>query len=131
MISHTLTQKTSHEQLAAIYGAMAHPVRLEILDILAHGEACVCHLTAALEQRQPYVSQQLSVLRKAGLVVARRDGSMVFYRISDPHVLAILSIGKELVSPASAAEERMHASRAREIPGCPCPSCQKRKGRSK
>jgi ArsR family transcriptional regulator len=91
----------------------------------------VCHLTAALEQRQPYVSQQLSVLRKAGLVVARRDGSMVFYRISDPHVLAILSIGKELVSPASAAEERMHASRAREIPGCPCPSCQKRKGRSK
>ena len=59
---------------ADLIKAMAHPTRLHLLDILAQGEACVCHLTTILGQRQPYVSQHLMVLREAGLVTDRKDG---------------------------------------------------------
>ena len=49
--------------------AMAHPVRLQILDMLRGGdEVCVCHMEAALRRRQAYISQQLMVLRDANLV---------------------------------------------------------------
>lgn len=51
--------------------AMAHPTRLEILDILRRGEECVCHTEAALGRRQSYISQQLMALRDAGLVGSR------------------------------------------------------------
>ena len=47
---------TPYDQQAALFKALAHPARLRILDLLAQDEACVCHLTAALGQRQPYVS---------------------------------------------------------------------------
>jgi DNA-binding transcriptional ArsR family regulator len=65
---------TSYDDLAARFKALAHPVRLQILDMLRRGEACVCHMETALDKRQAYISQQLMVLRDAGLVDARKDG---------------------------------------------------------
>jgi DNA-binding transcriptional ArsR family regulator len=52
--------------LAGLGQAMAHPTRLHILEALARREACVCHLTALLGQRQAHVSQHLRVLKDAG-----------------------------------------------------------------
>jgi DNA-binding transcriptional ArsR family regulator len=66
--------------LAGLGQAMAHPTRLHILEALARREACVCHLTALLGQRQAHVSQHLRVLKDAGLVTDRREGQMVYYR---------------------------------------------------
>ena len=63
---------SSYQKQAQLFRALSHPVRLRILDILSRQEACVCHLTAILGKRQPYVSQQLATLRDAGLVTARR-----------------------------------------------------------
>jgi DNA-binding transcriptional ArsR family regulator len=53
---------------AVRFKALAHPVRLQILDMLRSGEVCVCHMEAVLGKRQAYISQQLMVLRDAGLV---------------------------------------------------------------
>lgn len=63
---------------------LADPVRLRIMKLLVthQDELCVCHLTGALALPQSTVSRHLSVLRNAGLVTARRDGTWIHYRIS-------------------------------------------------
>lgn len=72
------------------FKALAHPIRLQILDMLRSGEVCVCHMETALGKRQAYISQQLMTLRDAGLVEARKDGLSVFYRLIDDVVLGLL-----------------------------------------
>lgn len=61
---------------------LAHPTRLQILELLRGKELCVCDLQAALKQRQACVSQHLMVLREAGIVTCRKAGLRVYYRIS-------------------------------------------------
>lgn len=72
----------SDRNRATLLRTLAHPARLRILDLLARGPACVCDLVVALGRRQPYVSQHLSALREAGLVVATPEGRNVWYRIA-------------------------------------------------
>lgn len=103
----------SYDELAMRFKALAHPVRLQILDILRGGEICVCHIEAALDKRQAYISQQLMVLREAGLVDARKDGLKVFYQLSD-------SVSVQLLDTIFGSAE--HAKHDR-IEGCPCPHC--------
>jgi DNA-binding transcriptional ArsR family regulator len=108
--------------LAGLGQAMAHPTRLHILEALARREACVCHLTALLGQRQAHVSQHLRVLKDAGLVTDRREGQMVYYRLADGRTAAVLSLLKDLsrsLDPTLAYPEPPAA----RIPGCPCPHC--------
>lgn len=59
--------------------ALADEGRLRIVALLAHGELCVCHVEDALGLSQPAASRQLAVLRNAGVVDSRRDGSWVYY----------------------------------------------------
>jgi DNA-binding transcriptional ArsR family regulator/NAD-dependent dihydropyrimidine dehydrogenase PreA subunit len=71
-----------YKRQAAIARTLAHPVRLQILEALALQPACVCDLVALTRHRQPYVSQQLAVLRRAGLVKAERVGLQMRYRLA-------------------------------------------------
>jgi DNA-binding transcriptional ArsR family regulator len=61
-------RKDSYDSQVKLFKALMHPARLAILNVLRTGEACVCHMEAALGYRQAYLSQQLMVLRDAGLV---------------------------------------------------------------
>jgi DNA-binding transcriptional ArsR family regulator len=72
---------TRYNQQATLFKSLAHPARLGIIDVLRTGEACVCHLEAALGYRQAYISQQLSVLKDAGLITDRRDGKYIYFSI--------------------------------------------------
>jgi ArsR family transcriptional regulator len=78
------------ESEARLLALLAHPIRLQIVELLRHGEVCVCDMQAALNQRQAYVSQHLMALREAGLVTCRKDGLHVYYQLSDPRVLRVL-----------------------------------------
>ncbi len=69
---------------------LAHPARLRIVIELRAGEACVSELQAVLHRPQPYVSQQLAVLRESGIVACRREGQFVYYRLVDPFVEQLL-----------------------------------------
>ncbi len=72
--------KTMDTQL--IFDAVADATRRRILALLvAQGELCVCELTAALDDIQPKVSRHLGVLKDAGIVVPRREGTWMFYRL--------------------------------------------------
>jgi len=115
-------------QMALITRAMAHPVRLQIVDVLAHeGEACVCHLENRLGYRQAYLSQHLARLRQGEVVRARREGLNVYYSLADPSVV-------ELLQAAAYAAERLAIRRgAPPLPRpskrcsagpCPCPKCE-------
>ena len=64
--------------------ACADPTRLRILFLLSERELCVCELVAALEMPQGKVSRHLGHLRHAGVVVDRRDGTWVHYRLAAP-----------------------------------------------
>lgn len=69
--------------LSDVYKAASDPLRVRILAMLAHGELCVCHLHSSLEAPQPTVSRHLGILRHAGLVRARREGSWMHYALTD------------------------------------------------
>jgi DNA-binding transcriptional ArsR family regulator len=109
---------------AHLFRALSHPVRLRILDILNRQEACVCHLTCILGQRQPYVSQQLATLREAGLVADRRDGTLIYYRLADDHVATLLDEGKAVVGVLMGESLAFPPVPEEVLDNCPCPRCQ-------
>lgn len=88
----------SEEIIEGLFKAISHPVRLAILEELRTGECCVCHLEAQLGSRQAYISQQLAVLREAGLIKDRRDGWNVFYGVCDSRVFDLLNIAYALTN---------------------------------
>ena len=67
--------------VSRLFRALADETRLRIIALLSHGELCVCHIHEALELPQPNVSRQLGILRAAGVVEDRREGSWVYYRL--------------------------------------------------
>ncbi len=106
------------QELAALFKALMHPVRLAILDTLRDGEECVCHIESRLGYRQAYISQQLAVLRDAGLVRDERVGWNIYYRVSRPEVFALIDVARTMVGiPINYA-----ASDTRRD-DCPCPKC--------
>ena len=109
---------SAYDDSAKLFKALMHPARLEILEILRDGEHCVCHIEAALGQRQAYISQQLSVLREAGWVQDRRDGWNVHYRVTQPQVFALLDVASAMVGGV-----RQSAQDRRAMPNCSCPQC--------
>ena len=70
-------------QLSTDFQILGHPVRLQILDVLARhaGQVCVCDLEAAVPVKQPTVSHHLRLLREAGLVDSERHGQWAYYFI--------------------------------------------------
>lgn len=77
------------DEIAEWLKAMADPTRLRILHAMQKGEKCVTDLLEGMECSQANVSKHLAILRKAGLVECRREGSSVYYRIADPAVYEI------------------------------------------
>lgn len=97
---------------------LAHPERLRILDALRRDAECVCHLEALLGKPQPYVSQQLRVLREAGVIQDEKDGINVFYRLIDSDLLSLLDA---VLGPAHGDHEDI--VRHKRLISCPCPKC--------
>jgi ArsR family transcriptional regulator len=81
------------EELAPLFKAVADPMRLRLLSLIAcheGGESCVCDLTEAFDVTAPTVSYHLRILREAGLISSERRGTWVYYRIN-PAVMARMS----------------------------------------
>ena len=87
VIDNLATTEEDRQRSAAVARALGDPKRLCVLESLAGGEASVGELAGRVACQVPNMSQHLSVLRSAGLVTARRDGSTVYYRLSDPRIL--------------------------------------------
>ena len=117
MINNPTIEIQPYEAQAQLLKVLTHPARLAILDLLRDGEHCVCHMEAHLGYRQAYISQQLMVLREAGLIQDRRDGWNVFYRVAEPRIFAVLTAVEQtgcarVATPGTASQV-----------SCPCPKC--------
>lgn len=83
---------------AQFFQALAHPVRIRILEILVNGEASVQDLQKALSVDQPIVSQQLSRLRASGVVVNRKAGTTTYYTAADPLLRDLLAVARRILN---------------------------------
>ncbi len=79
--------------LADLFKLLGDPTRMRIVLALSAETLCVCDLATLLEMSPSAISHQLRLLRTAGLVHHRKEGKMVFYRLVDPHVRALLEEG--------------------------------------
>src|SRR5688572_17631351 len=79
---------------ADLFKALGHPVRIRILELLRTGEQAVSELQARLEIDPSSVSQQIAVLRNRQLIVGRKQGTSVYYRVIDEQVFELLDIAR-------------------------------------
>ena len=109
------------EQIAASLSAIASSQRIAILLAIGNGEACVCHLEAALGWRQAYISQHLMALRKADILQDRRDGRYVYYKLKNPALLNLLVNSAPLSGLSSETVSAL--INTQNYPSCECPHC--------
>lgn len=81
---------------AEFFKALAHPLRIRILDSLRNGEIGVNELSSRLGVEQSTLSQQLAVLRNRSIVTGRKNGTNVFYSVPDPAIFRLLDVAKEI-----------------------------------
>src|SRR4051812_37495929 len=83
---------------ARFFAALAHPIRIRLLEVLVAQEARVQDLQRALKLDQPVVSQQLARLRASGIVTARRDGTGTVYAVADPKIGELLKVARQILN---------------------------------
>jgi ArsR family transcriptional regulator len=81
---------------ADLFKALAHPIRIQILEVLRPGELTVTELQAHLDIDMSSVSQQLAILRSRQLVTSRKEGTSAYYRVADPEVYVILDVARKI-----------------------------------
>jgi DNA-binding transcriptional ArsR family regulator len=81
---------------AELFKALGHQVRIRILELLRDGEQTVSGLQEALAIDAGSVSQHLAVLRGRQLVIGRKEGANVYYRVADPQVFALLDTARAM-----------------------------------
>jgi DNA-binding transcriptional ArsR family regulator len=86
-----------YQAKAEMFRTLGHPVRIRVLELLQPGPRSVRDLLAEIDTEPSSMSQQLAVLRRAGIVVSFRDGGSVMYALSTPAVLDLLAAGRRIL----------------------------------
>jgi ArsR family transcriptional regulator len=111
---------SAFEDISQLLQTIGQAARLQILLAIGTGEPCVCHLEATFGWRQAYLSQHLMALRKAGVVVASRQGRNIHYRLADPALLGLVRQAADL--------RGLRLPELAPSPECDCPNCSRQKG---
>jgi DNA-binding transcriptional ArsR family regulator len=83
---------------AEFFKTLGHPVRIRVLELLSIREHAVSELLGEIEIEPANLSQQLAVLRRAGLVTTRREGSAVYYTLASPQVSELLAVARSILT---------------------------------
>ena len=94
---------------AELFKALGHPARVRVLELLADGERSVGEIQPLVGIEASHLSQQLGVLRRAGLVTTRKAGSSVIYAIRDPQLVELLAVSKRILIHSLAETEDLLA----------------------
>lgn len=81
---------------AEFFKALAHPLRIRILEILAEGDKSVNEIQTLVGSEGSAVSQQLQVLRAKNIVSGTKDGNKVIYTLKDPMIIELLAVAKQI-----------------------------------
>ena len=96
---------------ARIFKALAHPSRLYMVDVLSHGERCVCDLTGMVGADMSTVSKHLSVLKSAGIVSDEKRGMQVYYTLKMPCVMHFFDCVGEVLTRSAAEQVELASAR--------------------
>lgn len=102
------------EVKAELFKALGHPARVRALEVLAQGEHSVGELQGLVGIELSHLSQQLGVLRRAGLVATRKEGSSVVYALKSPCVAELLEVAKRFLAESLAETRDLLADLADE-----------------
>lgn len=95
---------------AEFFRTLGHPVRIRVLELLQDGPRAVHELLDRIEVEQSNLSQQLAVLRRAGLVVSSREGATVSYELSTPEVVDLLRAARHILASVISHQEELLAA---------------------
>ncbi|MEU6852887.1 metalloregulator ArsR/SmtB family transcription factor [Actinacidiphila alni] len=94
---------------AEFFKTLGHPVRIRVLELLSEREHAVSEMLPEVGIEPAYLSQQLAVLRRANLVVTRREGSAVHYALVSPQVAKLLAVARDILSGVLAGQAELLA----------------------
>ena len=109
--------------LTRLFRALGDETRLRIIALLAHGELCVCHVESALGLSQPNCSRQLGILKSSGVVDSRREGTWVYYRITEQETASVTNV-LQVLTRTFGAERALRADHARLKKNCGPDACK-------
>jgi DNA-binding transcriptional ArsR family regulator len=92
---------------ADILKALAHPVRIILVDALSKKDMCVCDMNTLVNVDQSSVSRHLSILKKAGIVSERRDGMRVIHHLETPCILNAIGCAENVLSSRRSLEAKI------------------------
>jgi ArsR family transcriptional regulator len=87
-----------YQAKAELFKTLGHPLRIRVLELLCEGPKQVRELLAAMEVEAPNLSQQLAVLRRAGLVISHRDGTTVVYELAGADVSEMMRAARRILT---------------------------------
>ncbi len=90
-------QRMRYELQADVLKALAHPIRLAILEYLSGEEKCVCHIVEHVGTSQSNISKHLSLMKRAGVLADRKEGLSVYYRLSMPCALNFFQCVRDII----------------------------------
>lgn len=94
---------------AEFFKTLGHPVRIRALELLSEREHSVAEMLPEVGVEASHFSQQLAVLRRANLVVTRKEGSTVYYSLTSPHVAELLKVARTILSGVLAGQAELLA----------------------
>lgn len=99
-----------YEMQAQVIGALAHPIRVAIVELLKGGEVCVCEIAEQIGAERSNTSRHLSVMLKAGVLKTRKDGLQVYYSLRTPCILNFLACATRAIEHNMKAQAKAMAS---------------------
>lgn len=87
-----------HQMKAEFFKTLSHPIRIRVLELLSEREHSVGELLRELDVEASNLSQQLAVLRRAGLVTTRKEGSTVFYALVGNQIAELLAVARSILT---------------------------------
>ena len=109
--------------LIRLFRALGDDTRLRIIALLSHGELCVCHIEAALDLNQSTASRHLGILKAAGVVDSRREGTWVYYALTEQeHATVAEALG--LLTRTFGSERSLRADHAKLRRSCGPGACK-------
>lgn len=96
-----------YEMQAKVIGALAHPIRVAIADLLKDGEVCVCEIADRIGAERSNTSRHLAIMLNAGVLRTRKERLQVFYSLSTPCIVNFLSCATRAIQQN--LDEQTHA----------------------
>jgi ArsR family transcriptional regulator len=87
-----------YQMKADFFKTLGHPARIRVLELLSEREHVVAEMLPIVAIEPAHLSQQLAVLRRANLVASRKEGSVVYYSLTSPHVAELLAVARQILT---------------------------------